>query len=97
MGGVNNAKNYIDIMKIGYVDDAGNPVITNTLLQGGIISVYYLGTLFGCLFGGWIGDKIGRIKTIAIGAVWAIFGASLQSAAMNSNWMIGCESPCPSF
>lgn len=89
MGGVNNAKNYIDIMKIGYVDDAGNPVITNTLLQGGIISVYYLGTLFGCLFGGWIGDKIGRIKTIAIGAVWAIFGASLQSAAMNSNWMIG--------
>lgn len=90
MGGVNNAKNYIELMGIGYVEEeTGNPIITNTLLQGGIISVYYLGTLFGCLFGGWIGDKIGRIKTIAIGAVWAIFGASLQSAAMNSNWMIG--------
>jgi MFS family permease len=92
MGGVNNAKNYIDTMDLGYVDEeTGNPVITNTLLQGGIISVYYLGTLFGCLLGGWIGDKIGRIKTIAVGAGWAIFGASLQSAAMNSNWMIGCE------
>ncbi|KAI0873352.1 general substrate transporter [Hypoxylon argillaceum] len=90
MGGVNNAKNYIDTMGLGYVDEeTGDPVITNTLLQGGIISVYYLGTLFGCLLGGWIGDKIGRIKTIAVGAGWAIFGASLQTAAMNSNWMIG--------
>ncbi|KAI1120511.1 general substrate transporter [Nemania abortiva] len=90
MGGVNNAKNYIDLMGFGYVDgQTGDPVITNSLLQGGIVSVYYLGTLFGCLLGGWIGDRIGRIKTIALGAGWAIFGASLQSAAMNSNWMIG--------
>ncbi|RWA10654.1 hypothetical protein EKO27_g4459 [Xylaria grammica] len=90
MGGVNNAKHYIDLMGFGYVDEkTGNPVVTNSLLQGGIISVYYLGTLFGCLLGGWIGDKIGRIKTIALGAGWAIFGASLQTAAMNSNWMIG--------
>ncbi|KAI1423533.1 general substrate transporter [Xylaria sp. FL1777] len=92
MGGVNNAKNYIDLMGFGYVDEkTGNPIITNTLLQGGIISVYYLGTLFGCLLGGWIGDKIGRIKTIAFGAGWAVFGASLQTAAMNSNWMIGAR------
>jgi MFS family permease len=90
MGGVNNAKHYIDLMGFGYVDEkTGNPVVTNSLLQGGIVSVYYLGTLFGCLFGGWIGDKIGRIKTIAVGAGWAIFGAALQSSAMNHNWMIG--------
>ncbi|KAI0424453.1 general substrate transporter [Xylaria sp. FL1042] len=92
MGGVNNAKNYIDLMGFGYVDEkTGDPVITNSLLQGGIISVYYLGTLFGCLLGGLIGDKIGRIKTIAVGAAWAVFGASLQSAAQNSNWMIGAR------
>ncbi|KAK5627593.1 hypothetical protein RRF57_003308 [Xylaria bambusicola] len=91
MGGVNNAKNYIDLMGFGYVDEgSGDPVITNSLLQGGIISVYYLGTLLGCLCGGWLGDRIGRIKTIAVGAGWAVFGASLQTAAMNSNWMIGC-------
>ncbi|KAK1676529.1 putative MFS monosaccharide transporter [Colletotrichum godetiae] len=88
MGGVNNAKHYIDLMKFGYVDADGTPVVTDTLLQGGIMSVFYLGTLIGCMVGGSIGDRFGRIKTIAIGALWGIFGASLQCTAMNSNWMI---------
>ena len=89
MGGVNNSKDYIDLMGFGYVDEeTGEPVVTDSLLQGGIVSVYYLGTLFGCLFGGWVGDKLGRIKTIAIGSVWAIIGAALQCSAQNHNWMI---------
>lgn len=89
MGGVNNSKDYIDLMGFGYVDEkTGEPVITDSLLQGGIVSVYYLGTLFGCLFGGWVGDKVGRIKTIAIGAAWAIVGAALQCSAQNHDWMI---------
>lgn len=101
MGGVNNAKDYIDLMGFGHVDpDTKEPVITNSLLQGGIVSVYYLGTLFGCLHGGWIGDKIGRIKTIAIGSVWAIVGAALQCSAQNANWMICCKwslEPCQTY
>ncbi|KAI0127935.1 general substrate transporter [Xylariales sp. AK1849] len=89
MGGVNNAKDYIDLMGFGYVDPVTEePIVTDSLLQGGIVSVYYLGTLFGCLLGGLVGDKIGRIKTIAIGTVWAIIGASLQCSAMNHDWMI---------
>ena len=89
MGGVNNSKDYIDLMGFGYVDEeTGEPVVTDSLLQGGIVSVYYLGTLFGCLFGGWVGDKLGRIKTIAIGSVWAIIGAALQCSAQNHDWMI---------
>ena len=73
---------------LGYIDTDGKPQITNSLLQGGIVSVYYLGTLVGCLLGGWIGDRIGRIKTIGVSAAWAIFGASLQCSAQNVNWMI---------
>lgn len=88
MGGVNNAEDYVNLMGFGYIDEAGDPVVTNSLLQGGIVSVYYLGTLFGCLLGGWVGDKIGRIKTIALGTIWAIIGASLQCSAQNANWMI---------
>lgn len=92
MGGVNNAKNYIDTMGFGYVGtvdgEPNTPVITNTLLQGGIVSVYYLGTLIGALTGGWVGEKVGRIKTIALGAVWGIIGACLQCSAQNKNWMI---------
>ncbi|RDW95006.1 MFS general substrate transporter-12 [Coleophoma crateriformis] len=88
MGGVNNAKNYIDLMGFGYVDDTGTPVITDSLLQGGIVSVYYLGTLVGALAGGWVGDKIGRVKTIALGAAWGVLGATLQCSAQNHTWMI---------
>ncbi|KAK4618018.1 Sugar transporter STL1 [Fulvia fulva] len=64
MGGVNNARNYIDLMKFGYVSESGDPVIIDSLLQGG------------------------SIKTIALGAIWAILGAGLQCSAMNANWMI---------
>ena len=88
MGGVNNAKDYIDTMGFGYVDPDGKVHVTKSILQGGIVSVYYLGTLCGALFGGWVGDKIGRIKSMGLGAAWAIFGASLQCSSQNHVWMI---------
>lgn len=95
MGGVNNAKHYIDLMGFGYTEDRGDdknvPVITKSLLQGGIVASYYLGAVFGAFWGGWIGDKTGRIKTIAFGAAWTCIGAALQTAAMNPTWMICCE------
>lgn len=91
MSGVNNAEDYVKLMKFGYTkmeDGEATVVVTNSLLQGGIVAVYYLGTLCGGLFGGWLGDRIGRIKSIAVGAVWAILGASLQCSAQNHDWMI---------
>ncbi len=90
MGGVNNAPDYYEkVMKFGHQDPVdGSPVITNPLLQGGIVSIYYLGTLMGCLVGGSFGDRYGRIKTIGLGAFWAVIGATLQTSAMNSTWMI---------
>lgn len=39
MGGVNNAKDYIDLMGFGHVDEEGEPVVTDSLLQGGIVSL----------------------------------------------------------
>lgn len=89
MAGVNNAKDYYTLMGFAYQDpDTGAPVITNTILQGGIISVYYLGTLVGALGGGKFSDMYGRIKSIALGAAWAILGAALQCSAQNHSWMI---------
>lgn len=88
MGGVNNARDYVDIMKFGYVQEDGTAVVTDALLQGGIMSVYYLGTLIGCLLGGWFGDRFGRINAVALGALWGTIGAALQCSAMNSDWMI---------
>ena len=91
MGGVNNAANYIQVMGLGnspIIDGQPTPNITNTLRQGGIVSIYYVGTLIGALFGGWIGEKVGRIRTIAFGAAWGVLGASLQCSAQNHTWMI---------
>lgn len=92
MGGVNNAKDYIELMGFGHVEtidgSVNTPVITDSLLQGGIVSVYYLGTLVGAFAGGWVGEKVGRIKTIALGAGWGVLGASLQCSAQNHVWMI---------
>ena len=91
MGGVNNAAHYIKTMEIGETvleNGEYTPVITNTLRQGGIVSIYYVGALIGALVGGWVGERIGRIKTIALGAAWGVIGASLQCSAQNHTWMI---------
>lgn len=88
MGGVNTAYDYYTLMGFGHKGPDGGVVVDNDLLQGGIVSVYYLGTLVGCLAGGTIGDKYGRIKTVFIGAAVAIVGACLQTSAQNHEWMI---------
>ncbi|KAF7180082.1 hypothetical protein CNMCM7691_009248 [Aspergillus felis] len=89
MGGVNTNRNYAELMGFGYFDEQqSNVVVTRPLLQGSIVAVYYLpGTLFGCLLGGWFGDRYGRIPTIGLGAVWSIIGACLQCSAQNAEWM----------
>ncbi|KAK5996360.1 Sugar transporter STL1-like protein [Cladobotryum mycophilum] len=89
MGGVNTTRDYAERMGFGHWDEERKVVVVDKpLLQGGIVAVYYLpGTLFGCLLGGWFGDRYGRIMTIGLACVWCIVAAALQSAAMNSNWM----------
>ncbi|KAJ5698408.1 hypothetical protein N7462_000413 [Penicillium macrosclerotiorum] len=87
MGGVNDSQAYVHRMGLGY-EKNGSITVTNTLLQGGIVSVYYLGTLIGCFMGGYVSDRSGRIKSLAFGAAWGIIGAALQCTAMNPTWMI---------
>ncbi|POY72735.1 hypothetical protein BMF94_4142 [Rhodotorula taiwanensis] len=93
MGGVNGAPDYVKTMEIGYISYTGNggkssAVVTDATKQGGIVASYYLGTLIGCILGGWIGDKLGRKKTIWIGCLWIFIGAPLQASAQNAVWMI---------
>ncbi|KAG2208006.1 hypothetical protein INT46_010372 [Mucor plumbeus] len=78
MSGVNISPDYINIMGLQ----------NNEALLGGVVAVYYAGTLIGALMGGSIGDKIGRIKTIILGCVIGIIGACLQTSAQNVAWMI---------
>ncbi|KAL8721843.1 MAG: hypothetical protein Q9225_001557 [Loekoesia sp. 1 TL-2023] len=90
MGSVNVSIDYgVNRMKYGHINpEAKQVVVDNSTLQGGIVAVYYLGTLIGCMVGGWVGEKIGRIKVMALGSIWGVVGASLQTSAMNKEWMI---------
>lgn len=78
MSGVNISPDYVELMGLQ----------SKEALLGGIVAVYYAGTLIGALMGGWIGDKIGRIKTVVLGSAIGVVGAALQTSAMNVPWMI---------
>jgi MFS family permease len=58
MGGVNSSPRYVVEVGIGQPDGT----VTDPFHQGGIVSVYYLGCIFGCFAGGWAADRIGRIN-----------------------------------
>ncbi|KAI0937922.1 hypothetical protein AcV7_003256 [Taiwanofungus camphoratus] len=93
MGGVNTAPDYVRVMKLGYSTYQGPSegyvvTITKPTRQGGIVSIYYLGTLIGALIAGILGDKLGRIKTMFIGSLWVLIGATLQCSAQNIAWML---------
>ena len=67
-----------------------NPVKNNkrnTAAEGGIVAVYYGGTLIGALIAGSLADRAGRIKAVVFGSMFALLGAVLQASAYNITWM----------
>ena len=59
----------------------------NVAAEGGIVAVYYGGTLIGALIAGSLADRAGRIKAGVFGSMWALLGAVLQASAQNIAWM----------
>lgn len=49
------------------------------------MSIYYLGALVGCLWGGSISDKHGRKIAVFLGTLWGIIGTALLTAAQNTS------------
>ncbi|KNG88851.1 MFS sugar transporter [Aspergillus nomiae NRRL 13137] len=84
MGGVNSAPRYVTEVGIGEPDGT----VTDTTHQGGIVSIYYLGCIFGCFGGGWLADRLGRINGLLVGAMFALVGGALQAAAQSSDFML---------
>ncbi|KAL4246410.1 major facilitator superfamily protein [Abortiporus biennis] len=93
MGGVNTSPDYVRVMKLGTSTFKGPSegfvvTITEPTRQGGIVSIYYFGTLLGCLMGGILGDRIGRIKGMLVASLWVLLGSALQCSAQNIAWML---------
>ncbi|KAK4955690.1 hypothetical protein LTR10_006629 [Elasticomyces elasticus] len=85
MSGVNISPSYVDLMDLG-ADATG--AATKTEKEGGIVAVYYLGTIIGALAGGALSDRIGRNYAVVCAGFFGLLGQSLQSAAQNAAWMI---------
>ena len=67
--------------------DLGQGNSRNVAALGGIVAVYYGGTLIGALVAGSLADRMGRIKAVVFGSLWALLGAVLQASAYNIAWM----------
>lgn len=60
----------------------------STSVTGAIVSTYSGGQGIGNLTGGYLGDKLGRKKTIWLASILALIGAVLQTAAVNIEMFI---------
>lgn len=82
MSQVNTNGNYLQVMGL----DHGTPRDATAL--GGLVSIWYAGFAIGAILVGFIGDKIGRLRTAMLGCFWAILGACLQASAQSITWMM---------
>ncbi|KAJ1017773.1 hypothetical protein NDA16_005091 [Ustilago loliicola] len=85
--GVNESKDYLRLMGTASGVN-GSETERDSAAIGGIVAIYYLGTLLGGLLGGYMADSAGRMKAIFLGSLWVILGASLQASAQNITWMM---------
>ncbi|EGG10976.1 uncharacterized protein MELLADRAFT_92386 [Melampsora larici-populina 98AG31] len=83
MSGVNNTGDYRRLMGV----DSSPQTARDSAAIGGIVAVYYIGTLVGALVAGSLGDRIGRLRTIVFGCLFAAVGASLQASSQSIVWM----------
>ncbi|OAR03145.1 hypothetical protein LLEC1_05587 [Akanthomyces lecanii] len=83
MGTVTSTPGFIHMAKIG-----SNGIVTDSVKQGGLISAYYFGGMWGCFLGGWVGDKIGRKRGMIVGVLFGILGAALMSGSTNASMFI---------
>ena len=54
-----------------------------TAIIGAANGVFFAGGTLGCLLGGWLGDKLGRVNAFKVAATVGIIGAAIQTGAAN--------------
>ncbi|KAJ6519211.1 putative MFS sugar transporter [Mycena sanguinolenta] len=69
--------------QIDTINTTGSKKATNSHIQGTVVAVYTLGALFGALSCTFVGDRLGRKRTIMLGTVVTSIGSILQSSAFS--------------
>ncbi|WWD03191.1 hypothetical protein V865_001238 [Kwoniella europaea PYCC6329] len=81
-GGVTGYKTFYTLFpKIDTTTTKGAVKSHNSLVQGTTISSLNLGAAMGCLSTMYLGNKLGRRRTVVLGAIVAIIGTILQCSA----------------
>ncbi|KUJ12987.1 major facilitator superfamily transporter sugar [Mollisia scopiformis] len=61
-----------------------------TSIIGASNGVFFAGGTIGCLLGGWLGDRLGRVHGFRVAALVGIIGAAIQTGAVNqAMWLVG--------
>ncbi|CAN8105411.1 unnamed protein product [Discula destructiva] len=74
--------------EIDTANTTGSQKADNSRLQGTVVALYTLGCLFGALDCIWLGDKLGRKKTMMLGAFINIIGSLLQSSSFSLGQLV---------
>ena len=74
--------------RIDTANTMGAQKADNSRVQGTVVAMYTLGCFFGALSCIYLGDRLGRIKMIQLGAALHIVGAILESSSFSLGQMI---------
>ncbi|KAF2150918.1 general substrate transporter [Myriangium duriaei CBS 260.36] len=66
----------------------GGEKLHATQIQGTVVATYTLGALFGAISCIWIGDPLGRRKTMALGAIVSVIGVILETSAFSVGQLV---------
>lgn len=74
--------------QIDTVHTEGTTRSHNSTIQGTVVAIYTLGAFFGALSCIFAGDRLGRIRTVQLGALIDIIGTILQSSSFSLGQLI---------
>jgi hypothetical protein len=84
LGGVTRYKTFYTLFpKIDTVNTTGAQKSHNSLIQGTSVSSLNLGAALGCLSTMYLGNKLGRRRTVMLGAIITLVGTALQCSAFS--------------
>ncbi|KAH8900109.1 putative MFS sugar transporter [Thozetella sp. PMI_491] len=83
-GGLLSLPSWVETFpEIDTVNTTGDTQKHNSTIQGTVMAIYTLGCFFGGINCIWLGDRLGRKRTIMLGALINTIGAVLQSSAFS--------------
>ncbi|OAA55853.1 General substrate transporter [Niveomyces insectorum RCEF 264] len=60
-------------------------------IEGAVNSLFAAGCASGCMMQGWLGDWLGRKRTIIVSQLFALIGGALCAGAVNVGMLIACR------